>query len=376
MVDDPVLARARATWRQAIQDDDVVAAEARVQRLLRGRPTPPRAAVPGPVFSFALAVIAAVAVSGAARRAPSDDGAGEVVDTALEAPAANTGSAPDAVDVATTATVTGPCFGCLHTAGGAINGQAGGDGEVASGERLLPGDRIEVPAGSVLILCWGIDDRSEVVGPASVTVNAAGEPRVKQEPAEAPRGAPAAGPVAATSESIAASGGADTKNGAGGRDAAVDWRVAQVAVRAGRRAEAERLLVALVSRSDVPPTILERATFSLAELELARGATSDARALLHRVQRARDPELAADAIFLDARATPDPSARAELYGAYLAGRPPSPYREQALAERGLALAASGDMNGAAACASMLRAELEVPSVAAAAFSRLERALER
>jgi hypothetical protein len=74
-------------------------------------------------------------------------------------------------------------------------------------------------------------------------------------------------------------------------------------------------------------------------------------------------------VFLASRWTDDPSARARALASYLARRPPSPYREQAIVERGHALADAGDLAGArGAVAEIERAP--VPSVVRPSLARL------
>jgi hypothetical protein len=355
MSDDPILVRAKVAWRSAILHDDATAVDARLQRLMQRRPPVARGAVPWTAVASAFAMLVILTASRESWRGNGPlAGAPEVAGT-LNAPPASEG-APTIGTIAPLV-VEAPCDGCSRSSGGALT----------NGDELAPGDRVDVPAGVVLLLCWGIDGRTEVPGPAQVTVGPAGDLVVlRPEPK-----APAKDAPAASARTSAGDAAADVQ-----ALALAEWRAAQAAIRAGRRAEAERLLHSLLSRRSAPEGVVEQAGLSLAELQLARGAVDDAREHLHRVERSHDAALAADAVFLDARATPDPAGRAHIYARYLASGPATPYREQAIAERGLALLAAGDKDGATACARTLRAETALPSVAVAPLVRLERALGR
>ncbi len=145
----------------------------------------------------------------------------------------------------------------------------------------------------------------------------------------------------------------------------------------GTAAAAERRLRVLLALSSGPPSLRERASFALAELELARGAKDgDARTRLEALRASPDAALAADAVLLEGRATDSAQERAALYARYLAADPPSPYRELAVVDQGLALLEAGDIAGARARAASLRAAGPVPVVATASLARLERALAK
>ena len=154
--------------------------------------------------------------------------------------------------------------------------------------------------------------------------------------------------------------------------AEAEWNAARAALRAGDRAGAEPRLRALVALADAPARLRDQAEFQLAEIELARGDTARAGARLDALSRSRDPALAADAVFLQARAKHSPRERAEAYARYLAGAPPSPYREQAMVERGSALADAGDIAGARAIVTALRGQATLPEVVHSALEGLER----
>jgi hypothetical protein len=245
-----------------------------------------------------------------------------------------------------------PCFGCRR---------AGSDApSVGAGERLVPGERVQVPRGSTLILCWGIDadEASQVTvsGPATIVVKSTGAVAVESD--EAP---PQGTSVLARSASPA-------------EDPVPLWRAAQDALAAGDRATAERRLRVLLGMAGVSERLRERASFALAEVELARGAKDDARTRLESLLTAGDSSIAADAAFLEARAADSPRDRAAIIARYLADDPPSPYRERAMVDEGLALLEAGDRAGARARAAALRARGALPDVVAVALERLEREL--
>jgi hypothetical protein len=65
-----------------------------------------------------------------------------------------------------------------------------------------------------------------------------------------------------------------------------------------------------------------------------------------------------------------------VYASYLAHGPPSPYREQAMVDQGLALLDAGDAAAAGALAAEVRNGADVPDVVAPSLARLERRLSR
>jgi hypothetical protein len=80
-------------------------------------------------------------------------------------------------------------------------------------------------------------------------------------------------------------------------------------------------------------------------------------------------------VFLAERWIDEPAKRARRLADYLARRPPSPYREQAIVERGHALLDAGDVAGAREAA----AEVEratVPSIVRPSLARLVLRLPR
>ncbi len=86
------------------------------------------------------------------------------------------------------------------------------------------------------------------------------------------------------------------------------WRAGQEALRVGDRARAEVAFGALV-RGGGDARLCARASFALAELELARGARAEAEAHLTPLVHDPDARLAEDAAFLLARARGEPSRR-------------------------------------------------------------------
>lgn len=86
-------------------------------------------------------------------------------------------------------------------------------------------------------------------------------------------------------------------------------------------------------------------------------------------------ELAADATFLLARATATPRDKASVYAAFLARRPPSPYRELATVDEARALLDAGDGASARRLAHDLRSH-PVPDVVRKKLEALERSADR
>jgi hypothetical protein len=403
MADDRVLEQARAVWRSAMERDDAFAAVARERRLSRGvgsradgtSPAPQAPPERGRNLGFpsaplaipwqAIALGALIAVGGWAVRGPAkgvaasgaadtDAVARSVAGTASVSPEAPPSPAADAQPPALVARA--PCFGCQR-AGSEASG-------TAAGERLVPGERVSVPSGSTLILCFGIgagaSNELAVSGPATVVVTSNGT--VSVEPAE-----PAVAPIGRTSEgsgrheTIATAQEPEHRPEAPAADSSApdweaQWRAAQAALDAGHRGEAERRLRSLLALSSVPAAPRERASFLLAELELARGAPGgDARSRLEALQGSADDALAADAVFLEARAIGSPRERVALFARYVAADPPSPYLETAIVDEAVALLEAGDADAARARVAELRAAGPVPELVAGALARLERALE-
>jgi hypothetical protein len=364
MSDEQVLEQARAVWRAAMERDDAFAAVARQGRLAQTAPIPrARLAVAGPVPLHAVVALVVIAVAGWVRGAPSAPSPLPARASASLEPVApspvqagtNAGEAPPAQAQSSAQrrplVALAPCFGCTRAGSDAAS--------VRAGERLVPGERVQVPPGATLILCWGIDadegSHVTVSGPATIVVKSTGDVTIERADAQQ-------APSALSRDQPAA------------EDPFVRWRAAQEALGAGDRLTAERHLRALLAMAGVGEDLRERASFSVAELELARGAKVQARKRLEGVRATADASLGADVVFLEARVADSPRARAAVIARYLATDPPSPYRERAMADEGLALLDAGDLAGARASAAALRARGHLPDVAVVALERLEREL--
>jgi hypothetical protein len=367
MSDERVLARARAVWREAMDRDEAFVSRDRERRLAVAPPARgPSDGQSDPLRRHAivalafLVAVAWVATRGGrhvvARTADSRQAASIAKATAELEPVAAPGAGLDrpaprsSPGTSRQLVATAPCFGCRRAGSDATS--------VAAGERLVPGERVHVPAGSTLLLCWGIGaDAAEqvaIAGPAAIVVTSTGAiETVSVEPGGVPAMPPRAPAQARDPESV--------------------WRAAQAALQAGDRARAEHDLRTLLV-STAPLGLRERAAFALAEIELARGDTDEGRRHLEALRGSPDAELAADAVFLEARTSTSPAERAALYARFLASGPPSPYREQAAVDEAVALLEAGDVSGARARAAALRAKGHLPGIASEALERLERAL--
>jgi hypothetical protein len=120
----------------------------------------------------------------------------------------------------------------------------------------------------------------------------------------------------------------------------------------------------------------ERASFELAEVELAHRNRGHARSLLAPLLDSADPSLAGDAAFLLSGSMSTPRERLDVLDRYLATPRPSPYLEQAEVERARALLEAGREAEARAIVQTLRAEPDLPLVARAGLVRIEGALHR
>jgi hypothetical protein len=99
-----------------------------------------------------------------------------------------------------------------------------------------------------------------------------------------------------------------------------------------------------------------RATFVLAELELARGDLASARPRLVALAAGPDPSLAEDAALLLARSYPAGRARAEVWRSILASSPGRELRARARVERATELLGAGDADDARAVIADLKRE--------------------
>lgn len=107
----------------------------------------------------------------------------------------------------------------------------------------------------------------------------------------------------------------------------------------GDAAAARTQLEALSHSKDAG--VARRASFTLAEIEMAGGERDRGRARLTELVSCPDVRLAADAATLLAHSERSAAARAESWARYLATSPPSAYRELALLERAEALFDAG-----------------------------------
>ena len=134
----------------------------------------------------------------------------------------------------------------------------------------------------------------------------------------------------------------------------------------GDRAGARAQLETLAQSHDA--SVARRASFTLAEIEMADGERDKGRARLLTLATCPDARLAADASTLLARTEPTPAARAETWARYLTTNPPAAYRERALLERAEALFDAGRPQEANA----IVAELRTLPLSAAHQRQLER----
>jgi len=149
------------------------------------------------------------------------------------------------------------------------------------------------------------------------------------------------------------------------------WQSVQTALHSGDRAVAETKARSLML-SGRSANYREKATFVVGELELSRGDVAAAQGRLTSLaSTTRDPALAADATFLLARSYKDPLERARVWGRFLASGPSSPYREQAMLERGRALADAGDIDGARQIVVALKQVNPLPAIVARGLVALE-----
>ena len=107
----------------------------------------------------------------------------------------------------------------------------------------------------------------------------------------------------------------------------------------GDAAAARTQLEALIHSKDAG--VARRASFTLAEIEMAGGERDRGRVRLTELVTCPDVRLAADAATLLAHSERSAAARAESWAHYLATSPPSAYRELALLERAEALFDAG-----------------------------------
>lgn len=197
--------------------------------------------------------------------------------------------------------------------------------------------RIDVEKGRVAVTKR---DATEVVVPAGgATFELAA--RTEAPPSPAP-GAPPADTRGSkvASEMLADARTANARVGGDTGAEVLEQILADVRVRVRQgdttaRSELERLSTTTDAR------VARRASFMLAELDLAAGAKDSARKRLDVLLTCPEAALGADAATLLARSNGSAADRAEIWRRYLATYPASPYFERALLERADALLDAG-----------------------------------
>ena len=167
-----------------------------------------------------------------------------------------------------------------------------------------------------------------------------------------PTETPAEPVVARAAVATAAAPSADRPTSAVPADSLAAVTNARTMFHEGDRAGARAQLEALAQSHDA--SVARRASFTLAEIEMADGERDKGRARLLTLATCPDARLAADASTLLARTEPTPAARAETWARYLATNPPAAYRERALLERAEALFDAGRPQDANAIVAELR----------------------
>jgi hypothetical protein len=196
--------------------------------------------------------------------------------------------------------------------------------------------RVDVEKGRVAVTKR---DASEVVIPpgSATSFELAAHADTAPAPAVAPLPtASSAATSGATAEDVLASAKQPAKHGnAVAEEVLNDARVRARQGDASGRSELEQLAGSKDGR------VARRASFTLAELDLASGAKDKARARLDDLIVGPESALGADAATLLARSHGAPRERAEIWRRYIATAPPSPYFERALLERADALLDAG-----------------------------------
>jgi hypothetical protein len=108
------------------------------------------------------------------------------------------------------------------------------------------------------------------------------------------------------------------------------WRAARHALEAGDRTLAEGEVRKVLVEVGPPHPLHGRASFFLAELLLARGATPDARSRLAALVADHDAALGEDAATLLAQSFSTRGERARVWATYLATSPPAPQRQRSI----------------------------------------------
>lgn len=404
MNDELLLSRARSAWIAAKRDDDEHMREASELRLARAWPRPrmpaPRAFAFGAAAAFAVAALLFVVFgrSRSADVAPATAFANAAPSTSAPAPSAV--EAPPVDRRPARVVATAACKECKLEAGSVVServvvpagarlslGFAFDDGLVdpASGVDLVgPAAatsnadaiviiergtvRVRAPRNVVVMVPGGkvsasnavysvrIDDRgvaridvekgrvavtkrdaSEVVVPAGGATFELAERPAPIPPAGAASPSPAGSIGATTADELLANAkqAAPRHGNAVAEEMLDDARVRARQGDASGRSELEQLAASKDAR------VARRASFTLAELDLAAGAKDKARARLDELVACPESALGADAATLLARSYGTPAERAEVWRRYLATAPPSPYFERALLDRAEALLDAG-----------------------------------
>jgi hypothetical protein len=402
----------RGAWKAEIDRDEQYARAASERRLTALWPR--RAGVPWPLALVAAATAALAAAWIATPRRPPPPAPRETraarVNAPLDAPAATPSPTPHAIAAAARSNrnllVVRSCAAC---------------GGLTAGESMSERGNVVVPRGTTLFLNWGIaatrlvDATSglDVAGPAVVRADTdEGNAVLVLESGTAQAHVSRSGEVATSfavtrgtnSTWLVAAGGSRTRVKVARGEVEVRTIAVRRVVYAGETldAMADGRLVALAvvaaparqspARDEVPrpfslepaPTVSdaepqmtgERASFALAEFQLAHGKTDAARLLLAPLLDAADPSLAGDAAFLLSGSMATPRQRLDVLDHYLAKARPSPYLEQAEIERARALLEMGQKDGARAIIRTLNSKPNLPFVVRAALARIERAMEQ
>jgi hypothetical protein len=393
-----VRARARSAWSASLREDDLTRRAASEARLAATWPRP--RVLPARSVAVGAAVAACLALAGfaALRSGPPSprDEASASLPVAPTRPSARADTTHDAsLATSTGVVITGACPACRVDRDAAEPGLRLGAGRALSvplGSRITLGFALN---GALVDPASGID----VEGPAAatvqdpqtidlergsarfrglrdvtvtfpgghvvstgatftVTVDAGGVSRIAVEKADVvvTRGATGAtqtveagaatevsAPPARDEGPSAAPPRPSTAAASGARATRTDDEPDEVA-KARRRfhdgelAAARAQLTALTASRDAG--VARRASFTLAEIEMASGDRADrdsGRRRLSALVTCPDVKLGSDAATVLARSEPTPAARADTWSRYLATSPPPPYRHRALLERAEAL---------------------------------------
>lgn len=402
--EDLMLARAKLAWDAAKREDDEAVREASELRLTRMRPqpgiAPARAFALGAAAALALVALLFAVGRPARSAAPLVAGGASVASAATEPPGAPAVTAPRASTApaarrAARVVATSACAECRIEPGAAIDtrivvpggarltlGFALDDGLVdpttgvdltgpasastsESGTlviergvvrvRTRAGSAVDVPGGHLTsddaVYAVRVDERGTArvevergivsvttrealelkasAGGAPLEIDAAGGAHAAVTPATVPRAPATDDPSPRVAAPTVVTTAASTD------DAYENARLRARKGDATGRTDLERLAASPDAR------VARRASFTLAELELASGARAEARARLDALLVCPEAGLAADAATLLARSHPAPADRAEVWSRFLATKPASPYRERALLERAEALLDGG-----------------------------------